>query len=138
MAFHKVPFTTVQFKRFREILALFGDNMKSVLKKTRSQMETIAPLESHKMHDVQVFVKDPFGESQHFAFVLAMQRPFRLLLMPLERIEALVVQGAKCWSDWARVVPAERTYRWRHAAQRCVVEDMFAETSAEYLGVVNN
>eukprot|EP00971_Amphidinium_carterae_P336459 6472834-Amphidinium_carterae.6 len=169
MAFHKVPFTTLQFKRFREILALFGDNMKSVLKKTSSQMEKIAPLESHELHAVQgesllrtessttdyqevsksiirlreffahaVFVKNPFGESEHFAFVLAMQRPFRLLLMPLERIEAPVVRAAKCWSDWARVVPAERTYRWRHAAQRCVVEDVFAETSAEYLGVLNN
>eukprot|EP00971_Amphidinium_carterae_P312942 6218875-Amphidinium_carterae.1 len=83
-----------------------------------------------------VFVLDPSGSARHFAFVLATQRPYKLILRPLETCQPATLPRAKSVGDWREVSAAERTFAWKHDGNDCLTMDVFSDTNADYVGVI--
>eukprot|EP00971_Amphidinium_carterae_P349089 6490841-Amphidinium_carterae.1 len=83
-----------------------------------------------------VFVIEPYGAAECFSFVLATQRPYRLLMRELHAMEVPAPPVAKSWTDWSRAVSAEKTYCWTHASKDICTRDVFAGTSAEHVAVI--
>eukprot|EP00971_Amphidinium_carterae_P108871 2155863-Amphidinium_carterae.1 len=83
-----------------------------------------------------VFVINPHEAPQYYMFVLATQRPFKLILRHLERRPEPPNVQVRTWKDWEEGVMAEKSFCFAHATDCATPTDMFADTSAEYVGVI--